>query len=67
LGNGIDETGWRVDAQLRWLWAVVSESVTLCDILSGRGVLALKLIFACAWANRSASPYPKGEAAYRGV
>lgn len=35
--NGIDETGWRVDAQLRWLWAVVSESVTFCDILPGRG------------------------------
>ena len=37
LVNGIDETGWRVDAQLRWLWAVVSESVTFCDILPGRG------------------------------
>jgi transposase len=35
--NGIDETGWRVDAQLRWLWAVVSETVTFCDILPGRG------------------------------
>jgi transposase len=37
LVNGIDETGWRVDAQLRWLWAVVSEQVTFCDILPGRG------------------------------
>jgi hypothetical protein len=35
--NSIDETGWRVDAQLRWLWAVVSEQVTVCDILPGRG------------------------------
>src|SRR6266567_5743103 len=35
--NGIDETSWRVDAQLRWLWAVVSETVTFCDILPGRG------------------------------
>jgi transposase len=35
--NGIDETGWRVDAQLRWLWAAVSERVTFCDILPGRG------------------------------
>ena len=35
--NGIDETSWRVDAQLRWLWAVVSERVTFCDILPGRG------------------------------
>ena len=36
--NGIDETSWRVDAQLRWLWAVVSERVTFCDILPGRGL-----------------------------
>lgn len=35
--NGIDETGWRVEAQLRWLWAVVSERVTFCDILPRRG------------------------------
>jgi len=37
LVNGVDETGWRVDAQLRWLWAVLSETVTFCDILPGRG------------------------------
>jgi transposase len=35
--NGIDETGWKVAAQLRWLWVVVSEQVTVCDILPGRG------------------------------
>ena len=35
--NGIDETGWNVAAQLRWLWVVVSEQVTICDILPGRG------------------------------
>ena len=35
--NGMDETGWRVDAKLRWLWAVVGEQVTFCDILPGRG------------------------------
>lgn len=35
--NGMDETSWRVDAQLRWLWAVVSERVTFRDILPGRG------------------------------
>jgi len=33
----IDETGWKVEAQLRWLWAVVTEQVTFCDILPGRG------------------------------
>jgi transposase len=37
LFNGIDETSWRVDAQLRWLWAAVGEMVTFCDILPGRG------------------------------
>lgn len=35
--NAIDETGWNVEAQLRWLWVVVSEQVTFCDILPGRG------------------------------
>ena len=35
--NGIDETGWNVAAELRWLWVVVSEQVTVCDILPGRG------------------------------
>ena len=33
----MDETGWKVDAQLRWLWAVVTEHVTFCEILPGRG------------------------------
>ena len=37
LVNGIDETGWNVGAQLRWLWVVVSEQVIFCDILPGRG------------------------------
>ena len=37
LVNAIDETGWNVAAQLQWLWVVVSEHVTFCDILPGRG------------------------------
>jgi transposase len=37
LVNGMDETGWNVAAQLRWLWVAVSEKVTFCDILPGRG------------------------------
>lgn len=35
--NWIDETGWRVAAHLEWLWVVVSEQVTVYDILPGRG------------------------------
>lgn len=37
LVNAMDETSWNVEAQLRWLWVVVSEQVTFCDILPGRG------------------------------
>ena len=37
LVNGMDETGWKVAAQLRWLWVAVSEQVTFCDIVPGRG------------------------------
>jgi transposase len=37
LVNGIDETGWNVAAQLQWLWVAVSEQVTFCEILPGRG------------------------------
>jgi transposase len=37
LVNGMDETGWNVAAQLHWLWVAVSEQVTFCDILPGRG------------------------------
>jgi transposase len=33
----MDETGWRVAATLEWLWSVVTEKVTVDDILPGRG------------------------------
>ena len=33
----MDETGWKVEAQLRWLWTVVTAQVTVCQILPGRG------------------------------
>ncbi|MGQ9636114.1 MAG: IS66 family transposase [Bryobacteraceae bacterium] len=33
----MDETGWKVEAQLHWLWAVVTEQVTFCEIRPGRG------------------------------
>lgn len=35
--NTMDETGWKVEAQLQWLWVVANEMVTVCDILPGRG------------------------------
>lgn len=35
--NTMDETGWKVDAQLQWLWVVANEMVTVCDVLPGRG------------------------------
>jgi transposase len=37
LVTAMDETGWNVAAQLHWLWVVVAEQVTVCDILPGRG------------------------------
>jgi transposase len=40
----MDETGWKVDAQLRWLWAVVTEQITYCQILPGRGFAEAKSI-----------------------
>jgi transposase len=33
----MDETGWNVDAQLCWLWAVVTAQITYCEVLPGRG------------------------------
>jgi len=33
----MDETGWKVEAQLHWLWTVVTEQITFCEILPGRG------------------------------
>jgi hypothetical protein len=36
----MDETGWKVEAQLHWLWAVVTEQITFCEILPGRGFRA---------------------------
>lgn len=35
--NWMDETGWRVEATLHWLWVAMSPKVTVYDILPGRG------------------------------
>jgi transposase len=34
----VDETSWRVDADLQWLWAWVSAEATVYAILPGRGL-----------------------------
>jgi transposase len=33
----MDETGWKVDAVLRWMWVAVSQHFTVYAILPGRG------------------------------
>jgi transposase len=33
----MDETGWKVDAVLRWMWVAVSRRITVYAILPGRG------------------------------
>jgi transposase len=47
----MDETGWRVDAQLRWLWAVVTEQITYCEILPGRGFPEASAILGAEYAG----------------
>lgn len=47
----IDETGWKVEAQLHWLWAVVTEQVTFCEILPGRGFAVATAILGAEYAG----------------
>jgi len=47
----MDETSWKVEAQLRWLWAVVAEQVTFCEILPGRGFAQAKKILGANYAG----------------
>jgi transposase len=47
----MDETGWKVEAQLRWLWAVVTEQVTFCEILPGRGFAEAAKILGAGYAG----------------
>jgi transposase len=47
----IDETGWKVEAQLRWRWAVVTEQVTFCEILPGRGFAEAAAILGAGYAG----------------
>jgi transposase len=45
----MDETGWRVAATLEWLWGVVTETVTVYDILPGRGFPQASSILGANW------------------
>jgi transposase len=45
----MDETGWRVAATLEWLWGVVTETVTVYDILPGRGFEQASSILGADW------------------
>lgn len=45
----MDETGWRVAAILQWLWGVVTETVTVYDILPGRGFDEASSILGADW------------------
>ena len=45
----MDETGWRVAAALQWLWGVVTETVTVYDILPGRGFGEASSILGADW------------------
>jgi transposase len=47
----MDETGWKVEAQLRWLWAVVTEQITFCEILPGRGFAEAATILGAEYAG----------------
>ena len=47
----MDETGWKVEAQLRWLWAVVTEQITYCEILPGRGFAQAASILGAEYAG----------------
>jgi transposase len=47
----MDETGWKVEAQLRWLWTVVGEQVTFCEILPGRGFAEAAAILGAEYAG----------------
>jgi hypothetical protein len=47
----MDETSWKVEAQLCWLWAVVTEQVSFCEILPGRGFAQAKKILGAEYAG----------------
>ena len=47
----MDETGWKVEAQLHWLWAVVTEQMTYCQILPGRGFAQAASILGAEYAG----------------
>jgi hypothetical protein len=47
----MDETGWKVGARLRWLWAVLTGQATFCEILPGRGFAEAAAILEAEYAG----------------
>src|SRR6266567_402638 len=47
----MDETGWKVNAQLCWLWGVVTQQITYCEILPGRGFAQAESILGADYAG----------------
>ena len=47
----MDETGWKVEAQLHWLWAVVTDQISFCEILPGRGFAQAASILGAEYAG----------------
>lgn len=47
----MDETGWKVDARLRWMWVAVSPHFTIYAILPGRGFAQAKALIGADYAG----------------
>jgi transposase len=47
----VDETSWRVDAQLQWLWTWVTPDTTVYAILPGRGLAQAASVIGLAYAG----------------
>jgi len=62
-----DETGWKVAAQLHWLWVFVSETVTVYAIAGGRGYLQAESVLGATFEGSLVrdgwAPYRKFELA----
>jgi len=51
LVNGVDETGWRVEGRLQWMWVAVSQEVTVYRVLPGRGFAEAALLLGAEYSG----------------